>query len=158
MKMLYALPGLVLLFAACDYPVIHSLPEPELEVIPIVFSEARYNPAHNTITLSFDKEYEKYDGMYETYNKEKILYIENYLRNGDFSVSRTRYYRTGLEINLVWGTKVPEKLIFNTEKPCYFYTHYSYYASYGERSYAVITAKAFIKNPELTVLDRPTGP
>jgi hypothetical protein len=157
MKMLYALPGLVLLFAACDYPVIHSLPEPELEVIPIVFSEARYNPGSRSINLSFDKAYEKYDGMYETYNLEKIFLIENYLRERDFSVSWTRYYDNHLEIDLELETKIPETLVFNTEKPCYFYADYSY-GGFSSRTYRIITAKAFISTPELAVLDRPAGP
>jgi hypothetical protein len=159
MKILYALPGLVLFFAACEDRIIDSLPEPELEVISIVFSEARYNLDSNAITLSFDKRYE-YDGIFETYNKERILHIENYLKERDFSIGETSYGKTELEFNLVPGTKIPEKIIFDTENPCYFYNNYSYYSySGGQDRYAIITKKAFIGTPELIVLDRPpSGP
>lgn len=149
MKNWLFLPVIFLALTACEYPVVHSLPEPELEVLSIGFSSAEYKAAEKLIVLTFDQPY-SYDGIFGAYNQGVSFKIENYLRVQNISVANTSYYKDRLEIRITEPVS-PEKIFFNREKPCYFYKtrHYSSY------SYAILEAKAFIGISELSVAVSP---
>jgi hypothetical protein len=150
MKIWCFLPVIFLIFTACEDPVIHSLPEPELEVLSIVFTAAEYQTGTGPLVLKFDQTY-GYDGIFGTYNQETSFAIGDYLRAQNLSVKKTQYYNDRLEISLAEPGTCPEKIVFNQGKPCYFYKT----KRYGSTKHAILEAKAFIGTSELTVIVLP---
>jgi hypothetical protein len=150
MKTRFPFWTLFCLITACDYPVVHSLPEPELEVRTIVFDTAEYDETNKNIVLTFQEPYPAgaYTGIFGTYNKQEIFRIEDYLRDWDAAVEYTSYYYNRLVIELMeTETDCPARMVFNREKPCYFYKT----RQYRDRGYNIIEAKAFIVTEELTI-------
>ena len=133
---LFALTALV--FLAC--PVYDSLPEPELELIEIVFSSASYEPSGPSIFLEFQTPV-SYHGIYPFYNKSREFSMRYYLKN-PIAIRRTIFNETGITIELFAGSSNPGNLVFNTNIPWYFYRRISYND--------IIEAKAFIKTPDIT--------
>jgi hypothetical protein len=131
---LFAL-GLALVFSAC--PVYDSFPEPELPVVYIEFEQAQYDSQLHKIFLQF-KEPVSNSILYATYNQQERFYIADYLTGGSGSMVKSAETESGgITITLHQGSTIPQKLTFDTGKPCYLGSAY------------YIDAKAYIKTQEI---------
>ena len=148
MKKLYPFLILAFIFFAC--PTYDSLPETELLVEDVEFSKAEYR-SPNSIYLEFSQP-AAYDGIFSFYNKKEFS-MSYYLKGGpdikktELEPSGTTSTITGIVITLAQGSAVPEKLVFDTKTPMYFYKTKSWNN--------IIEAKAFISTAERIVTGRP---
>ncbi|MDR0475831.1 MAG: hypothetical protein LBH43_19455 [Treponema sp.] len=136
--------ALTLALSAC--PVYDGLPEPELPVEYIEFSDAKYVGGTHSIVLSFASPFsmEDYTGIYSYYNKSSKLDMALYIKEGGSDIIKTEANDTGISISLKEDKMCPPKLVFNTKSPMYLSNRMG---NFNE----VIEAKAFIKTTELRV-------
>jgi hypothetical protein len=160
MKKIYLLAILVLVFSAC--PEYQSYPETELKVVDITFNDpAVYNPASNSITLTFSSSLNPtvstplpYNGIYRFYNKSENFDMAAYLKNaGSPGIKSTTVVAsssgsiTGITIELLDGVTRPPELVFKTDEPMYLYNARGPFGNIQN----IIEAKAYIKTPTITV-------
>jgi hypothetical protein len=154
MRYLLFVLGLTVLCAACSD--INSLPEPELPVEYFGFDEARYDETENSISLHIIGYFNTHIGLSATYNTQKRFEMSDYLAENRLIVQQTTIgeFNREITIKLTDWAQIPEKLVFLTDEPCYFYES----GSYEYHSYHNVTVKAFIKTREIAVTIPPPAP
>jgi hypothetical protein len=157
----------IIALALCTCAIIDGLPEPELPVGNINFSNAQCITTSNTtinddgtstttitkkIVITFDAAntdftMSDYDGIYSYYNKT-LFDMKLHIKEGGANIESSVWDTSSITVKLGKGKDPPEKLVFDTKAPLYLYKRQVHWSD-------VITDKAFIKTPELTILVMP---
>jgi len=141
MKQISFFLALAFVLSAC--PSYDSLPEPELPLEVVEFTNnAQYTALKRSIFLEYQTRV-PYDGIYPFYNKNEQFTMASYLKNRDIDIVKTEVKGEGITIFLAAEPSLPLQLDFDTTTPWYFYDYRSW-------NY-IIQAKAYIKTESLLV-------